>query len=72
MVPRTWHQSQHLLQLGQPPYRMLQGKAPIGTDNLRVSLHHNVGIANDINDFREILTSVHRADYKALHSYLFK
>lgn len=52
--------------------RMLRGCAPKGTDGLSVTLYHNKGIVNDFFDYKEILTSVHRADYRSLHPWVFK
>ena len=52
--------------------RMLKGRAPIGTDNKSVVLHHTKGIANDFYDYVEMLGSVHTSKFKELHSFLFK
>ena len=52
--------------------RMLQGKAPKGTDGYSVQLHHYRGIDNDFYAYGEILRSEHTAFYKALHPWLFK
>ena len=51
--------------------RMLKGRAPIGTDNQSVVLHHVKGIANDFYDYVEMLASTHKSNYKKLHSFLF-
>lgn len=51
--------------------RMLRGVAPKGIDGLSVALHHNKGILNDFYDYGEILTSVHRANYRILHPWVF-
>ena len=52
--------------------RMLRGCAPRGTDNLPVALHHPKGIVNDFYDYREILTSVHRANYRWLYPWALR
>ena len=52
--------------------RMLKGRAPIGTDNKSVVLHHVKGIANDFYDYVEMLSSKHTSNFKELHSFLFK
>jgi len=52
--------------------RMLRGSAPKGTDGFSVALHHNKGILVDFYDYSEILTSVHRANYRLLHPWVFK
>ena len=51
--------------------RMLHGAAPKGLDGCSVALHHNKGILTDFYDYREILTSVHRSEYRKLHPWLF-
>ena len=51
--------------------RMLRGAAPKGLDGHSVALHHNKGILTDFYDYREILTSVHRSEYRNLHPWLF-
>ena len=52
--------------------RMLSGKAPIGTDNKSVQLHHVEGIVNNFKNYVEILASEHSKNFKILHAFLFK
>lgn len=51
---------------------MLKGKAPVGTDNKLVNLHHVDGINADIDYFVEITRTEHYARFKELHPWLYK
>ena len=51
--------------------RMLQGKAPKGTDNKWVNLHHTEGIKTNMYNYTEMTWTQHFTNFKALHPWLF-
>ena len=51
--------------------RMLQGKAPKGTDNKWVNLHHTEGIKTNMYNYTEMTWAQHFTNFKALHPWLF-
>ena len=51
--------------------RMSKGKAPIGTDNKSVNLHHVVGKSKDMYNYIELTYTEHFSNFKKLHYWLF-
>ena len=51
--------------------RMLQGKAPVGTDGKWVNLHHVEGIKKNMYNYVEKTWTRHFTNFKALHPWLF-
>ena len=50
---------------------MLQGKAPVGTDNRWVNLHHVEGIKTNMYNYVEMTWTKHFTEFVDLHKWLF-